>query len=565
MQNATGKIRLDLSELYDVLKSKLLALESLGRTQEKFASWSRAYRKPCYGPGRGAGMRKQHQKVLSEIKEKGIIAPDLCNSVNEIDMLLGADVVSVISSGRSIKLWSGLMAIGTMLEFTLMGKSNQEVNDNTEVSVPAIRERQLSMFLNQLNIKELWDLETIGIRDPVENIKKRVTETEIETDAYYLPHRTVFKISETTKIRPVFDATAREGNNPSLNDCLLKSPNLIELIPDILDRFRMYPIGLSADIEKAFLQISVTPEHRDFLRFFHPHENKEIVYRHCRLVFGVCSSPFLLAASINYLLDNIPSKYMDIVSKLRHSFMLIIVLPEYQIRKRLGHLSIRYNAGPVKSESVSLPADRVRDADVFEVIDIDLAGPLFFKKGEKVWVVLYTCAVYRAVHLKLTYEELLTVLCDCESIINSRSLTYVSEDSDDLIPLTPAMFMMSNVSLDMTDLDLSDFARFQKRVKFRAWLLKDLRGRFRKEYLGLLVQKAHKTTRALKSAEMGESNDVPLDAEAFKITSAGVDVSESAIHVNAPPNMPKVSRYGRIIKRPRRLNVLNVTTVSESE
>ncbi|GFV55410.1 uncharacterized protein TNCV_2463001 [Trichonephila clavipes] len=64
------------------------------------------------------------------------------------------------------------MAIGTMLGFTLMGKSSQEVNDNTEVSTPDIRERQLSMFLNQLNVKELWDLETIGIRDPVENIKK---------------------------------------------------------------------------------------------------------------------------------------------------------------------------------------------------------------------------------------------------------------------------------------------------------------------------------------------------------------------------------------------------------
>ncbi|GFS99472.1 integrase catalytic domain-containing protein [Trichonephila clavipes] len=60
-----------------------------------------------------------------------------------------------------------------------------------------------------------------------------------------------------------------------------------------------------------------------------------------------------------------------------------------------------YNVGPVKNESVSLPADRVRDAGVFEVIGIDLAGPLFLKNGEKVWVVLYTCAVYRAVHLEL--------------------------------------------------------------------------------------------------------------------------------------------------------------------
>jgi hypothetical protein len=31
----------------------------------------------------------------------------------------------------------------------------------------------------------------------------------------------------------------------------------------------------------------------------------------------------------------------------------------------------------------------------------------------------------------LTYEELETVLCDCESVINSRPLTYVSEDIKD--------------------------------------------------------------------------------------------------------------------------------------
>ncbi|GFY37479.1 putative RNA-directed DNA polymerase from transposon X-element [Trichonephila inaurata madagascariensis] len=86
---------------------------------------------------------------------------------------------------------------------------------------------------------------------------EKVTETEIETDAYYLSHRAVFKNSETIKIRPVSDATAREGNNPSLNGCLLRVPNLSILI---------------------------------------------LIY------------------SINHLLDNTPSKYMDIVSKLHHSF-----------------------------------------------------------------------------------------------------------------------------------------------------------------------------------------------------------------------------------------------------
>ncbi|GFY52870.1 uncharacterized protein TNIN_44341 [Trichonephila inaurata madagascariensis] len=70
----------------------------------------------------------------------------------------------------------------------------------------------------------------------------------------------------------------------------------------------------------------------------------------------------------------------------------------------------------------------------------------------------------------------------------------------------------------------------------------------------------------IQSAEMAKSNDVPLDAEALKIPSAKVDVSESEmIPVDAPPNMPEVLRYGRTIQRPRRQNVFNVTIVFESE
>jgi len=48
-----------------------------------------------------------------------------------------------------------------------------------------------------------------------------------------------------------------------------------------------------------------------------------------------------------------------------------------------------------------LPEDRVKNAKAFEVVGIDLAGPLFLKNKEKVWVVLFTCAVYRCIHLEL--------------------------------------------------------------------------------------------------------------------------------------------------------------------
>ncbi|GFX99025.1 integrase catalytic domain-containing protein [Trichonephila clavipes] len=78
--------------------------------------------------------------------------------------------------------------------------------------------------------------------------------------------------------------------------------------------------SLSADIEKAFLQLGITPKHKDFLRFSYPDEGEEIVYRHCRVVFGVSSSPFLLAAVLAHLLENVPADDTQLGSKLKLSF-----------------------------------------------------------------------------------------------------------------------------------------------------------------------------------------------------------------------------------------------------
>ncbi|KMQ86796.1 integrase core domain protein [Lasius niger] len=67
----------------------------------------------------------------------------------------------------------------------------------------------------------------------------------------------------------------------------------------MLHRFREKKIGLSADIAKAFLQISVVPTDRDVLRFLWWDTEERIeTYRHRRVIFGVSSSPFLLGATI---------------------------------------------------------------------------------------------------------------------------------------------------------------------------------------------------------------------------------------------------------------------------
>ncbi|CAG9787636.1 unnamed protein product [Diatraea saccharalis] len=143
-----------------------------------------------------------------------------------------------------------------------------------------------------------------------EGIIEKVNDDEVSrVDSHYLPHRHVIRLSSsTTPIRPVFDASARSVGSPSLNQCLETGPNLIELIPNILLRFREKEIGVISDIRKAFLQISISPKDRDLLRFMWWDSNnpdKLQIYRHCRVVFGLTCSPFLLEATLEHHIQQV--------------------------------------------------------------------------------------------------------------------------------------------------------------------------------------------------------------------------------------------------------------------
>ncbi len=79
----------------------------------------------------------------------------------------------------------------------------------------------------------------------------------------YIPVHGVFKdASTTTKVRAVFDASARSTSGSSFNDTLLPGPNLYPPLPDVLLRFRLHPIGMSADISKMFREILLNPEEK---------------------------------------------------------------------------------------------------------------------------------------------------------------------------------------------------------------------------------------------------------------------------------------------------------------
>ena len=108
-----------------------------------------------------------------------------------------------------------------------------------------------------------------------------------------------------------------------MNDCLEKGPNLIEQIPPIIMIFRREQIGVVADKKIAFPQIAMAKKDRDFLRYVwwkNFAERKIKVFRHCRIVFGLNCSPFLLAAVLNLHLEECPAEFKETAEALRKPF-----------------------------------------------------------------------------------------------------------------------------------------------------------------------------------------------------------------------------------------------------
>ena len=139
--------------------------------------------------------------------------------------------------------------------------------------------------------------------------------------AFYIPHKAVVrKQAETTKLRVVYDASAKESETqPSLNDCLHPGPPLQNLLWDVLVRSRFHPILLTRDLKQAFLQVRIQAQDRDSLRFrwIEPNSDAIQVYRFTRALFGLTCSPFLLGGVLKHHLDAWEKCYPEIVKQIR--------------------------------------------------------------------------------------------------------------------------------------------------------------------------------------------------------------------------------------------------------
>ncbi|XP_037775537.1 uncharacterized protein LOC119572501 [Penaeus monodon] len=168
-----------------------------------------------------------------------------------------------------------------------------------------------------------------------EGIIEEVPSNEIVSSQpiYYMPHRPVVKESSTsTKIRPVFDASAASYNGVSLNDCLESGPSLNPDLVKVLIRFRRWKVALTADITKAFLQICVQQKDRDVHRFLWKCKDSIRIMRFVRVPFGNTCSPFLLNATIKYHLQSFPNT--EVIEELKENLYVDDWLSGQTVLKR---------------------------------------------------------------------------------------------------------------------------------------------------------------------------------------------------------------------------------------
>lgn len=112
-------------------------------------------------------------------------------------------------------------------------------------------------------------------------------------------------------------------------------PNIIELIFDILLRFKEKKFGIVADIRKAFLHIADRKKNRDFLHFLRwsdPKERNSRMFRHRVLESKV---PPFFSMSLNITLKTMKNLTSVLVNQLLGNFYVHNVVVNVHIQKKL--------------------------------------------------------------------------------------------------------------------------------------------------------------------------------------------------------------------------------------
>ena len=173
-------------------------------------------------------------------------------------------------------------------------------------------------------------------------------------------------------------------------------------------------------------------------------------------------------------------------------------------RRGILHLMISDNATCFKNEEVKLSEELLIMGIKWKYI-IE-ASPWWGGFWERL-----VKSIKRTLHVTIsrasvTYEELLTILVEIEGIMNSRPLTYINSDVDEI--LTPGHLLIGKRIIDpnedvLNNKDISDRVYMTKRMKYLKSLSEHYWNRWQNEYL-LELRNTHTQGEQYECIKTGE-------------------------------------------------------------
>ncbi|XP_061402363.1 uncharacterized protein LOC133338195 [Musca vetustissima] len=170
-----------------------------------------------------------------------------------------------------------------------------------------VLEKKLSkqVELKQMHVQFMKEYSTLNHMSPVPSLPNN-------TPTFFLPHHCIRKEdSTTTKLRVVFDGSAKTTSGLSLNDTLYAGPTIQPKLFETLLRFRFFKVALSGDICKMYRCVRVSnPDNYLQCVLWRNDPSEDIkVYKLDTVTYGTKPAAFLAIRSMHQLSHDEETSY----------------------------------------------------------------------------------------------------------------------------------------------------------------------------------------------------------------------------------------------------------------
>ncbi|NRA93174.1 MAG: hypothetical protein HRU26_10915 [Psychroserpens sp.] len=205
------------------------------------------------------------------VEELGVRPPPICKSCKSCQICKPASQFLSLKDYREMNVIKSKLSYDSQCQCWIASypflKDPGILTDNYDSAYRALKRRENKLLKNE-KLKESYNEQVLDFIN--RGVLRKLTKKELKDwhgPVRYVDHHEVFKIGSTTPLRIVINSSFCDKGEPSLNDILMKGPNILTNLFEILVRWRIYPVAFTGDISKMYHNVG-TGELEGHLRRF---------------------------------------------------------------------------------------------------------------------------------------------------------------------------------------------------------------------------------------------------------------------------------------------------------